>query len=222
MPAKKSGFTLLEIIISFAIFGILLGIMVFGFRDSRKIQVLKLAASELVENIRSAQNKTMSGSTYQGSFPIGGYGLHLDITNEKDQYLIFADKAAPIAGICQMVPNERYDNELHYDGLKCSGDLEVKKITLSERVEIVKIEVSPDGTTWTSPPFLDLAFKPPRPTIYAGWTPVEAERDPGQTLCAYANYSVNIFLKQLEKNVCRKILVIGVSGQMREEGAPCP
>lgn len=59
----QSGYTLFELLVSMAVFGILSGILVFGFRGAGQANNLRQNAAELVENIRRIQAFSISGST---------------------------------------------------------------------------------------------------------------------------------------------------------------
>lgn len=59
----QAGYTLFELLVSMAVFGILSGILVFGFRGAGQANNLRQNAAELVENIRRIQALSISGAT---------------------------------------------------------------------------------------------------------------------------------------------------------------
>lgn len=58
---RSKGFSLIELLISITIFGILVGIGMASYNEFNKTQTLKQAALNLKNDLRVAQNKALSG-----------------------------------------------------------------------------------------------------------------------------------------------------------------
>jgi len=230
--------TLIELIISFGIFAIICAFMIMGFRDVRKHDELRESAQELASNLRLAQNLAMTGQKAGGSVPIGGYGIHINrfitVNNPGEQYKIFADFASiNSAGNCVAGANERFDNDLDLPNTcesAANRDVVVFNPTysLKNNVKFYKITISdvpPAGPPLLDIGYLDITFKPPKPVPFVGYDMVSGGRDSSDPL--YSTYTqsgrtVEIFLKHATTNQCRKVTIIGPSGQISEEFATCP
>ena len=223
---KKSGYTLLEILVSFAIFGILLGIIVFGFRNARSTEGFKGVTALFASHISQVQNWALTGKEAGGKVPAGGYGLHLDLSN-LSQYFLFADfnSVSGSAGsdCVTGAGNQRYDGE------QCTGANEekIESIALSQGVSISKVKIDyGTGLQDLNPgthQVLDLAFQNFKPFPYAGIGRDNIYRDPSNS--NYDSKRFNIiefyFLHQ-GLSQCRKVTVSGASGMVQEGPADCP
>ena len=72
-----------------------------NYRDSK---ALFLGAEQVVGDIRMVQNYAYSILKDNGSFPVGGYGIHF--SKDSNAYTIFSDK----------------DGDMEYDRRKVEGD----------------------------------------------------------------------------------------------------
>lgn len=98
---KKSGFTMVDLLIWLAIFGILTGTMVANFRVGANNDAIRSAAELAAASLREAQTKTLTGVLLPNSdFPDGGYGVRFD-SDFPGRIIIFADDSLP--------SNYRYD-----------------------------------------------------------------------------------------------------------------
>lgn len=75
---KNKGFSLIELLVSIAIFGILSTFIVANIRGSGPKQEVRLQAANLASLLRQAQVRSMAGEPVEGSVPLGGYGLEID------------------------------------------------------------------------------------------------------------------------------------------------
>ncbi len=73
MISRRAGFTLVELLISIAIFVSLTGILLANFRRGDYSEELKLSADLLAVNLREAQTKSISGIS--GAL-VNGYGIY--------------------------------------------------------------------------------------------------------------------------------------------------
>ncbi|MBI2984293.1 MAG: prepilin-type N-terminal cleavage/methylation domain-containing protein [Candidatus Kerfeldbacteria bacterium] len=127
--SKPAGLTLVELLISIAVIGILSSIVFVGFYQDRERSAVKRAAEQLQVDVQSAQNRAQSGVLTGGSLP-AGYGVHFDVATP-DRYLIFADalSGSPPAG----------DNE--YRPPPGGTDTIVTTVILPSRVVVHRIGV---------------------------------------------------------------------------------
>lgn len=93
---KKTGFTLIELIVSVSIISIVTAIFLANYNSANRRSDLTMTAQKMVTDIRMAQNYALGLARYglSGSLnvPDGGWGVHLDLQNYgNNRYLIFAD-----------------------------------------------------------------------------------------------------------------------------------
>ncbi|MFH1366926.1 MAG: prepilin-type N-terminal cleavage/methylation domain-containing protein [Patescibacteria group bacterium] len=211
----KNGFTLIEILISFGIFAILMGIVLSGFMDTRKLERLRQSALELVSTLQKAQNYALTGYAVSGIVPVGGYGVHfnLDLVNPANtEYFIFADTYSvnSTTNLCDDTQgNQRYDNLL--SNPICGENPLGSGIFLHEGVIVHKILVNTNQAIAGS--IFDVSFKSPMRMPYTGTGDAAAMRYPGVASAK----SVDIFLKLKDKNICRKVNVKKNTGQINEQ-----
>lgn len=82
---KKSGFTLLELLISVTIMMLLVGMGVASFITFNERQQLVGAAKELQEFFRSAQTRSRTGDVPVGCGTFSGYNIQMAIDNPSVQ-----------------------------------------------------------------------------------------------------------------------------------------
>ncbi|OGY91191.1 MAG: hypothetical protein A3H70_02495 [Candidatus Komeilibacteria bacterium RIFCSPLOWO2_02_FULL_48_11] len=76
---NHQGATLVELIISIGIMGVLIGATISNFHGGNKNESVRLAARLGETVLRQAQTMTLTGALTSGSFPSGGYGARFDI-----------------------------------------------------------------------------------------------------------------------------------------------
>jgi len=86
---NDKGFTLIELMVSVAIIGLVSAIGVVNYRNANKASVLQLEAYKVAGDIRRAQNMALGAVEFNSAVP-AAWGAHFDTANP-DQYLIFAD-----------------------------------------------------------------------------------------------------------------------------------
>lgn len=88
---KKYGFTLIDLIVSIAIFGLITASVLVNFRAGSRGDSVRQSANITATMLRRAQTMTLSGELLlDESFPIGGYGIYFD-SADPDTLTLFAD-----------------------------------------------------------------------------------------------------------------------------------
>lgn len=139
----ESGFTLMEVTITIFIISLLIGVFLANYRGASRRTDLSFAAQQLASDIRLAQNDALGLAAYGGAAPAGGWGIHLDTTNNKT-YKLFADTNN----------NKLYDSSPD-EALPASGG---QTVTLPNTISISGLQ-----TGGTSRNAVDLTFLPPDP-----------------------------------------------------------
>ncbi len=91
---KCAGFTLIEVLVSIGIMGVLSTITIVNFQAAQRLREVRNTAETLVSDLRRAQTMTLSGRKLpDGRIARGGYGIFL---NPPSQYILFAEE--PFSG----------------------------------------------------------------------------------------------------------------------------
>lgn len=141
---NNKGFTLVEIIVSVSIIGLISGLFLTNYHGTKNSSELIMAARKLSSDIRVAQNYTLGLKKFKGDLPYGGWGLNFNSTNN-DRYILFADM------------NEDPALGYTYEAVE-----QYQEIKLPRNIIISAIEV--DGVPKS---FLNLVFEPPYSKVYA-------------------------------------------------------
>jgi prepilin-type N-terminal cleavage/methylation domain-containing protein len=94
--STEKGFTLVELLVSIAVMGILLLVVVTNYRAGGQQLALERSAHKLAQDVRRAQEMAMSAEKCNltgcnGSVPSGGYGIYLEELTPKS-YVLYADE----------------------------------------------------------------------------------------------------------------------------------
>lgn len=93
MLHAKKGFTVVELLVSIAILGIMFSFVLANFRAGQKSGQLDIVLKQTIDGITNVRNMSLGGQIMaDGTFPVGGYGIHFDLTNP-DQFSAFAKTA---------------------------------------------------------------------------------------------------------------------------------
>ncbi|MFH1427723.1 MAG: prepilin-type N-terminal cleavage/methylation domain-containing protein [Patescibacteria group bacterium] len=84
-----AGFTLLELLVSVSILGMITGISLMNYRGSTKSTALQLESHKIVGDLRKAQTMALGAIEFSGSVPLGGWGV--SFTSGASEYYVFAD-----------------------------------------------------------------------------------------------------------------------------------
>lgn len=147
---KNKGFTLVELLVTISIMGILLGILIFNFPKGKQQLALQRSAHKILQDLKAVQESSMSAKAEEcpGEVNARGFGAYFD-QSSPNSYILFAD--------C--------DNSHTYN----YGDKNLK----SPQVDLEKgIKIS--SLSPNSP--LSVVFSPPSPTTYInGYTIYDAQ-----------------------------------------------
>lgn len=93
---KKSGFTLIELIVSVSIMAMVTGIFLANYSSANRRTDLTMTSQKMVADVRMAQNYALGlvryGASGSTSVPAGGWGIHIDLANYGNtKFVLFAD-----------------------------------------------------------------------------------------------------------------------------------
>lgn len=99
MKKFSRGTTFIELLIVMGIIAIFSGFLLLNYRIGERQSTLQMAAIKLAQNVRRAQEFSASTKDFNGTPPIGGYGLYFTtIPSDTDppdkvrnHYILFAD-----------------------------------------------------------------------------------------------------------------------------------
>lgn len=136
VKTSSKGFSLVEILAVITITLIVLGVVVFNYNFGRKSYNLNDTANEFITNLRQVEHWSVVGKDYSGTFPKGGYGIHLSTTNNSS-YIIFANNSTS---------THQYNTNTQ----------DIETISLHKGIIIQSLTPAP----------LDIIFQPPWPIVY--------------------------------------------------------
>lgn len=140
LEKNNSGFTLIELIVSITILGLITTISIANYKKGGNSTELIAVTQDIVSEIRKTQSFAMSSEEMNGVNPPGGWGIKLQ--DNSSEISIFADITA--------------DSKLTDD----SEIYSKSKFSLSENVFVSDINVN--GNNY---PNFYMTFIPPDPTI---------------------------------------------------------
>ncbi|MBI4121986.1 MAG: prepilin-type N-terminal cleavage/methylation domain-containing protein [Parcubacteria group bacterium] len=73
------GFTLVELLVAIAIFGLLTAAVTANLRGSGPSRQLQEQSGNVVSLLRQAQVQAIAGQPFNGTVPVGGYGVHVAV-----------------------------------------------------------------------------------------------------------------------------------------------
>jgi prepilin-type N-terminal cleavage/methylation domain-containing protein len=137
---KKKGFTLIELIVSTTIIGLVTGLFLANYSSANRRTDLVMTAQKVVADIHLAQNYALGLARYGTStatyVPTGGWGVRFDLGNlGNNQYVIFADKDG----------NKKYDSGEAVEGFGAQANY------LPDNIKIQSLSVSPANITFLPP-----------------------------------------------------------------------
>lgn len=148
-PKSQSGFTLMELVVSLSIIGIISGVFLANFHYANQQGKVNMAAQKLASDIRQAQGYALGQKEFEAisDFPKGGWGVYLSkIPPDDDGYYIFADYGDGSGGD----PDHEYDNGELFNQLGLPAGVNISQI---------RIDGNPRNT-------LHITFIPPDPTVW--------------------------------------------------------
>jgi prepilin-type N-terminal cleavage/methylation domain-containing protein len=161
----EQGFTLMEMLVALAIFGVMAGFMMANFRASQRVDELRIAAEVAVTAIRQAQTRALSGAVVsqcvgggedgalcagvRGSACPGGACTDIVPRGWGARFVRTGAATDAVTVFADLNGDARYD-----DG---EG---VQTLHLASAENVTASALSPAGGS------LDLVFTPPRPTAF--------------------------------------------------------
>jgi prepilin-type N-terminal cleavage/methylation domain-containing protein len=134
---NSNGFSLIELVVSIAIFGFLATAVFVNLRGASPSQEIQLQASNIVSALRQAEVQSKAGEPFNGQTPIGGYGLTVaECSTPPCSVDLFAD--------------------LNGDWTIQTPAETVQTISLGQNVTVNSVSLAPS---------VDITFKPPKPFI---------------------------------------------------------
>jgi prepilin-type N-terminal cleavage/methylation domain-containing protein len=128
LPTKKTGFTLIELLLVVTIISIITVGIIPGFSNYIKNQNLKQAQEQIKSDLRSTQNKSLTGSLSDQL--VGGTAMKfwgMKFTNENSEYIYFistVDTSCPVTLVAPALQGKgKLANGLVIKGLTTSGCL---------------------------------------------------------------------------------------------------
>jgi prepilin-type N-terminal cleavage/methylation domain-containing protein len=135
---REKGMTLVEILITIAIMGILLAVSFSGYRSRGQELALQRSVFGIMSDIENIREMAMSAQKHSsGNVPIGGYGVYFNMTDPTG-YILFADLDASM-------------------DRKSDGSEDIKSVNME--TGIILSALSP-----TSP--INITFVPPAPNVF--------------------------------------------------------
>jgi prepilin-type N-terminal cleavage/methylation domain-containing protein len=160
---NNKGFSLIELMATIAILGLIAGITIAGYRSGNKSSILKNAANKLQSDIRLAQNYTLGSYMFfdgtDNIIPERGWGVHFSMLNTSNSsYIIFAD-------------NDSGAVDFQFDG----SSEQYREISLAQGVIISDIFLNGISVSGSGG-MADIVFDPPDPKAFFNGNPnVDAE-----------------------------------------------
>jgi prepilin-type N-terminal cleavage/methylation domain-containing protein len=144
LKEKSKGFTLVEVMVSLSIIGIMSTVFLVNYHSTNQRSALILSSKKMASDIRMAQNHSLGSKEYgSGNIPSGGWGVYIDKTSS--DYIIFADN------------NGNYS----FDSGEDDSSLGAEIVNFPSRIGVKSITVNGVDVNTAS-----IVFLPPNPKTY--------------------------------------------------------
>lgn len=216
---RQSGVTIIELLVSVAIFAIITGVVLIGFVGSGKHNQLRLAADALANDLRRLQSSAIGGEEINGAVP-AGFGISFDFTGATTnrQYSLFGDTMTYVSGVnCSPGANQRNDTFL--SGATCLSEPKFANSPVQFPGTIILEKMYIGGTLIDSnnQRRADITFKTPEAIVHAHYGSSFSSHDPATAFylpTPATNQTVIMCLKHTQLNLYRKVTLLGATGQI--------
>lgn len=122
---KKTGFTVIELLVVIVIITVISAVMVINFRKGEGGNKLQRSAQQIVQSIRKAQNMAISSIEYEGE--VSGYGVHFERQTMPNFYYLFFDKSG----------DNRYNAEPKIETINLEKGILIESLSTGNQLDIV-------------------------------------------------------------------------------------
>lgn len=183
---KRPAFTIVELLVSMAIIGILTAVFISGLNQQRFVSLARRTAEKISTDIQAMQNSALSGQAITGVRP-NGYGAYFNLAT-KGVYRTFGD-GTPI------------DNKLTLS----PPDYLIQTVTLDKTMTVSKLEISGKDSggvqvTDALTGQLNIVYSVPGGTVSTVAIPA-----PSRAVPPYAQAAITV--KNSKQNVCYAVTV---------------
>lgn len=223
---KSSGFTLAELLVAMAIFGLLVALVIANFSKGTETNKFKEASLKLAQNIRIAQNYALSGKSLwrcaddksikceedaecggadpscENRVPTGGFGLNVT----GNIYNVFADQYQTSLS----APSRTFNG--------ADGSAIIVENMSSGVASITAYRLSGQSGQQSLPSTIDITFEPPTGKIHFC-----INKSDCSTIDQEATDNIISFLIAKTNDPthnCRQVTINKISGQISEQGNP--
>jgi prepilin-type N-terminal cleavage/methylation domain-containing protein len=136
---RSAGFTLLEMLVVIAIFGILSAVVIFNYSAFTNGTLLTNTAYEMALHIRNAQVFGIAARNSETGFK-NSYGIHVDIVNSPESYTFFADTRENnrFDSVDQIIETFNFERGIVVDDVKVTaGSFRCRSVSVFKNLSVI-------------------------------------------------------------------------------------
>ncbi|MBL7057708.1 prepilin-type N-terminal cleavage/methylation domain-containing protein [Patescibacteria group bacterium] len=130
---KQAGFTLVEMLVSVSIIGIMSTMYFTNYNKGGVGVDLSSAAEEMASKIRIAQNYSLGTKKFNYVTPLSNWGVHFDYENNDNSYKVFAD----------LNGNYIFDEGEEYSTTYLPRNVRITGVTIASPVDVIFLPPDP-------------------------------------------------------------------------------